>query len=159
MNTRGEPGGMVTTATCESCGGGFTSEERELLAKETSWEPGQQRVGGLPGEEASPVDHALEQFVQCGQEISALQEQLEEAEKAEDELATELAEARHEANQLERSIEEEIARLEGKGKGTEALIDEVLALNQPPAPILVERHALVQETVKSLRALLDKEEG
>lgn len=52
-------------------------EELDLLAKETCFEPSQQRKGGLPGEEATVVDHTLEQFVQVGREIARLESLLE----------------------------------------------------------------------------------
>lgn len=43
--------------------------EIEFLAKETGFEEGQQRKGGLPGEEATVVDHALEQFGVLGEQL------------------------------------------------------------------------------------------
>src|SRR5512146_200941 len=46
--------------------------ELDRLEKETSYELGQQREGGLSDEEATVVDHTLAQFAQAGRELMLL---------------------------------------------------------------------------------------
>jgi hypothetical protein len=75
-------------------------EDFERLAEETSFEPGQTRSGGLPGETASPVDHVLEQFAQCGEDLRRLEAERDQA--------------------LAKGAEEERARLEAEIRGNES---------------------------------------
>jgi len=49
------------------------SEEVAYLADQVGWEPGQQRRGGLPGEESSPVDAALDAISDLADELHATQ--------------------------------------------------------------------------------------